>query len=212
MRSKTILHTVIYLILSALYAVFLCFRYDLYIRLPYLPIFWLVLLVQILYYAVGILSIYLVRRALSQQIIHIFILCAVLFFTSIFPMTGMYENLNYAANQKSRQQIVEMLCDGQLQNFQIGKDAYVDVYLSPYRFASYNRKVYVREDEDSLQVEFCVYDGIGDRRVLVYNCRGEAYLDDKFFHSFIKYDYYNIRKVDDCWYLASVKELYQFEQ
>lgn len=203
MKTTTI-RAFIYVIISVLFVLFCGFQFDIYVRLPYLASYLLVVLINCFYfiYSFFFLSAFFKKSRKPAAVCTVFFAVTVAM-VFVFPMTSVYEQIDYRINQNSRTKIVEMVRNDELKYFQMDEQ----IYLTPYRLASYNREVIVRKDDNGLQVEFCVYEGFGKEKVLIYNCRGEAFLEDDSLgmSSLAKRKYYNVKKVDECWYSAFVE-------
>lgn len=115
-------------------------------------------------------------------------LCAVMVYG--FGNTVMNIKLNHCVNKTTREKIVEMIQDGNMEPYRIGMNA----YKTPYRMTSQTNKIYY-ENTDNLKVLFSVNQDLFGGAVIIY-VSNDSTLNG---HEFdIKYK--KIEKLENNWY------------
>lgn len=172
-------------------------RFDLYVRFPYILTFCLLFAAQMLCLATPVcFFVGMIKQKSKYAVMHMLLWGATVMMIYFFPATALYERLDLRCNATSRHQIVEMVSNGSIQEYQIGEHW----YLSPKRFASYNRRVFVDADVDGLTIAFSAYESRNQEKLIVYSTYAKSELLKTMKYNFSDYEYSKARLLDSNWY------------
>ncbi len=191
---KIFIYNTIFFLVLLLFSIINIFKYDLSVKFPYLALYLLFIFINVFIFVCMVILIVLLFNkskiiALTYAIIYILFIYLFVF----FPMSKTYEKFEYSANFENREKIVQMIEDGSIKSYQVDENA----YLTPFRFASFDRRVYVYNSNGNLQVVFYSYSGFNRNKVIIYTSNEkELFYGNK---------YFNYKQLSKNWWSAYEK-------
>jgi hypothetical protein len=118
----------------------------------------------------------------------------------VYPLTDMYLRKNFRNNIDNRIQVVKMIENKEIAEYQIGQDE----YIVPYRSVSRTGTVLVQQRSGVTKVLFYIYKGMSMNKVLIYVSDNSSINTEDFNFGIPsnKQNFSNIKKIDSNWYYA----------
>lgn len=200
-KKKNILITCI--ICSILLLLFDFFKFDMIIRAKGYS-FGLTIIVGLLAYLPYLLYViwtswlvvYIFKKGEIQKVrtfMPLAVMVVTILLLTVVPYSDTYANLNYSLNKQNFEKTIDMVNNGEIQQYQTNMTEYV----VPYRFTSYIGKLYTCVNDDVTKVMFYAYRGFRGSVVLIYSSDGSEIKNRDFEKSFN-----SIKRIDDNWYSA----------
>ena len=206
MKIKGLIDYIILLFIAVLFIIFDWYKFDLAIKTNRFVIGNLTWIVYIIYGIIVvwtlIYAILNVKKIKWRAITPAMICLLTILYICVYPLTGIYKNIDYASNYKKRIQIVEMYENHQLTNYQISQDE----YMVPYRSASHTGTMLIQETDGVVKIMFYVRQGFKTSAVLVYasDDNGIHGTDFNFGLPLFSQRFSDVKKIDVNWYSATI--------
>lgn len=142
------------------------------------------------------LVVYIFKKGEIQKVttfMPLAIMVVTILLLTVVPYSDTYTSLNYSLNKQNFGKIIEMVKNGEIQQYRTNMTEYV----VPYRFTSYIGKMYTCVNDDVIKVMFYAYRGFRGNVVLIYSSDGSEIKNRDFGKNFK-----NIKRIDDNWYSA----------
>lgn len=131
------------------------------------------------------------------------VIIVTIFLLGLFPYTKAYLKANYSINKEEFQKTIQLLNNGEMQQYQIGTDK----FLVPYRLTSYSGVLYTDVDNGVTKVMFFAYSGFNKDVVIVYSSDDSGINENDFSGNFpigSTWNFSKINKIDTNWYSSTI--------